>query len=290
MRWTRGYKSDNVDDRRASGGGGGSSAAGLGALTWLFSRFGLPGVLVGGVLLYFTGNLGLGMETREDGGEQSVSSATDDPEREAVSFVSFVLDDVQKLWSERFAADQQKYALSRLVLFRGSTNSACGLGERAMGPFYCPRDRNVYIDLSFYRELRDRFGAPGDFAQAYVIAHEVGHHVQHLLGLDERVHEAARGAQGETGASVRLELQADCLAGVWAHSTERRSLLEAGDVEEALKAASSIGDDKLQGESAGTVRPETFTHGTSAQRMRWFKRGFKAGKFEDCDTFQAAQL
>jgi predicted metalloprotease len=291
MRWTRGYKSDQVDDRRASGGSGGSSAAGLGALTWLFSRFGLPGVLVGGVVLYLTGNLGLGMESRDQDPEQSMSSAADDPEKEAVSFVSFVLDDVQKSWSDRFAASQQKYVLSRLVLFRGSTSSACGLGERAMGPFYCSRDRNVYIDLSFYRELKDRFGAPGDFAQAYVIAHEVGHHVQHLLGLDEKVREASpRGAQGETGASVRLELQADCLAGIWAHSTERRSLLEAGDIEEALKAAAAIGDDKLQGESTGTVRPETFTHGSSAQRMRWFKNGYESGKLEACDTFTATQL
>lgn len=277
MRWTRGYQSDQVDDRRDDGpmraGGGGP---GLGVLMWLFSRFGLPGVLIGGALLYFAGDLGLGgqsssMSERDTGeGEESVSSATDDPERDAVSFVSFVLDDVQKHWVEYFASQQKRYTLARLVLFRGETNSACGLGERAMGPFYCPRDRNVYIDLAFYRELKDRFGAPGDFAQAYVIAHEVGHHVQHLLGLDSG------------GGSVALELQADCLAGVWGNSTERRSLLEGGDVEEALTAAAAIGDDKLQKQSTGVVRPETFTHGSSQQRVQAFKKGFRSGKFEAC--------
>jgi uncharacterized protein len=231
-------------------------------------------VLIGGVVLYFAGNLGLGGQSsvsddREP--EQSVSSATGDPERDAVSFVSFVFDDVQKHWSEWFASQGKRYTLARLVLFRGETSSACGLGQRAMGPFYCPRDRNVYIDLSFYRELRDRFGAPGDFAQAYVIAHEVGHHVQHLLDLDRN------------GGSVALELQADCLAGVWGNSTERRSLLESGDVEEALTAAAAIGDDKLQKEATGVVRPETFTHGSSQQRVQSFKKGFRSGQFEACE-------
>jgi predicted metalloprotease len=277
MRWTRGYQSDNVDDRRGDGpmraGGGGP---GLGVLMWLFSRFGLPGVLIGGALLYFAGDLGLGgqsttmSERGQEQGEESVSSATDDPEREAVAFVSFVLDDVQKHWAEYFASQQKRYTLARMILFRGETNSSCGLGQRAMGPFYCPRDRNVYIDLAFYRELKDRFGAPGDFAQAYVIAHEVGHHVQHLLGLDSG------------GGSVALELQADCLAGVWANSTERKGLLESGDVEEALTAAAAIGDDKLQKEATGVVRPETFTHGSSQQRVQSFKKGFRSGQFEAC--------
>jgi uncharacterized protein len=270
MRFPRGYQSNDVDDRRGDGPARGG-AAGAGILVWLFSRFGLPGVLIGGAILYFAGDLGLGSPMSERGPEQSVSSATDDPEREAVSFVSFVFDDTQKYWSEKFAGDDQRYKLAKLVLFRGSTNSACGLGERAMGPFYCPRDRQVYIDLSFYRELRDRFGAPGDFAQAYVIAHEVGHHVQHLLGLDQK------------GSSVAMELQADCLAGVWAHSTERRSLLETGDLDEALTAASAIGDDRLQEEATGTVRPESFTHGSSQQRVQAFKRGFKSGDFAACE-------
>lgn len=287
MRWTRGHRSDQVEDRRADGGSR-AGAPGLSVLIWLFSRFGLPGLLVGGAVLYFAGNLNLGLSDR--GEEQSVSSASDDPQREAVSFVSFVLDDVQQLWSERFAQDQgKKYSLARMVLFNGQTSSACGLGQRAMGPFYCPSDRTVYIDLSFYRELRDRFGAPGDFAQAYVIAHEIGHHVQHLLGTDREVQHAQR-AQGESGASVRLELQADCLAGIWAHSTERRSLLEVGDIEEAIAAAAAIGDDKLQDRGTGSVRPDTFTHGTSAQRVRWFKRGFEQGKLEACETFQAETL
>jgi predicted metalloprotease len=272
MRWTRGYQSDQVDDRRNEGPIRAGGGPGLGVLMWLFSRFGLPGVLIGGALLYFAGNLGLGGQSSESDSEpeQSVSSATGDPERDAVSFVSFVFDDVQKHWAEYFASQGQRYSLARMVLFRGETNSACGLGQRAMGPFYCPRDRNVYIDLSFYRELRDRFGAPGDFAQAYVIAHEVGHHVQHLLGLDR------------DGGSVALELQADCLAGVWGNSTERRSLLESGDIEEALTAAAAIGDDKLQKEATGVVRPETFTHGSSQQRVQAFKKGFRSGQFEAC--------
>jgi predicted metalloprotease len=281
MRWTRGYQSDNVDDRRDQGplsaGGGGLGGGGLSILMWLFSRFGLPGVLVGGALLYFMGDLGTGgqstsmSERSQESGEEAVSAAKDDPEKDAVSFVSFVLDDVQKHWAEYFAAQGKKYSLARMVLFRGSTESACGMGQRAMGPFYCPRDRNVYIDLSFYRELKDRFGAPGDFAQAYVIAHEVGHHVQHLLGLD-------RG-----GGSVGLELQADCLAGVWGNSTERRSLLDAGDIEEALTAAAAIGDDKLQKEAGQAVRPESFTHGSSQQRVQAFKKGFRSGQFSACE-------
>ena len=270
MRWTRGYQSDNVDDRRHAGPASGG-IPGAGILVWLFSRFGLPGLLIGGAVLYFAGDLGLGAPMAERGAEESVSSATDDPEREAVSFVSFVFDDTQKYWSEQFATGDQRYRLAKLVLFRGSTNSACGLGERAMGPFYCPRDRQVYVDLAFYRELRERFGAPGDFAQAYVIAHEMGHHVQQLLGLLDK------------GSSVTTELQADCLAGVWAHSTERRSLLEHGDFDEAITAASAIGDDKLQEQATGTVRPETFTHGSSQQRVQAFKRGFKSGQFSACE-------
>lgn len=281
MRWTRGYQSDQVDDRRAegsAGGGGGLGGGGLNILMWLFSRFGLPGVLVGGALLYFMGDLGLGgqstssmSERSAESAEESASAAKDDPEKDAVSFVSFVLDDVQKHWAEYFASQGKKYPLARMVLFRGATESACGMGQRAMGPFYCPRDRNVYIDLSFYRELKDRFGAPGDFAQAYVIAHEVGHHVQHLLGLD-------RG-----GGSVALELQADCLAGVWGNSTERRSLLDAGDIDEALTAAAAIGDDKLQKEAGQAVRPETFTHGSSQERVQAFKKGFRSGQFSSCE-------
>ncbi|HKP59488.1 MAG TPA: neutral zinc metallopeptidase [Polyangiales bacterium] len=276
MRWTRDYQSDNVEDRRAAGPMQAGGPGGIGILFWLFSRFGLPGVLVGGALLYFAGGLNLGggedagSRVSDPAGEQRATGGADDPEREAVSFVSFVLDDVQKSWSAQFGILEQRYVPAQMVLFRGRTRSACGMGQSAMGPFYCPSDSKVYIDLSFYRELRQRLGAPGDFAQAYVIAHEVGHHVQHLLGLDER------------GGSVKMELQADCLAGVWGHSAESRNLLEVGDLEEALNAAAAIGDDKLQRDATGTVRPETFTHGSSAQRVAAFKTGFSSGSFAAC--------
>jgi predicted metalloprotease len=294
MRWTRGYSSDQVDDRRGEGpASAGMGGASVGILFWLFSRFGLPGLLVGGAILYFASNIGTGSSTPATarGGEQSTGAAANDPEREAVEFVSFVFDDVQKTWTERLAQKGTRYSPARLVLFRDAIGSACGLGQEAMGPFYCPSDRKVYIDLSFYRELRDRFGAPGDFAQAYVIAHEVGHHVQHLLGIDQRVRDAPRRAQqGEQGASVRLELQADCFAGIWAQSTERRQLLEAGDVDEALRAAASIGDDRLQREATGRVQPESWTHGSSAERVRWFKRGHELGSLEACDTFGTQNL
>jgi len=179
------------------------------------------------------------------------------------------------------------------VLFRGATRSACGLGQAAMGPFYCPGDEKVYIDLSFYDDLRKRHNAPGDFAQAYVIAHEVGHHVQTLLGISEKTHKARKKLPSEAAnkLSVQQELQADCLAGIWAHHADRsRDLLESGDIEEGLNAASAIGDDRLQRQTQGYVTPESFTHGSSAQRVRWFSRGFKSGQLEDCDTFNATQL
>jgi predicted metalloprotease len=177
------------------------------------------------------------------------------------------------------------------VLFRGSTTSGCGVGQAAMGPFYCPADQKAYIDLGFYQELKQRLGAPGDFAQAYVIAHELGHHVQNLLGDSDRVHAASASQRdGERGLSVRLELQADCYAGIWGHGTQRRDILEAGDLEEAFKAASAIGDDALQKQATGTVRPESFTHGTSAQRKRWFTRGFESGDPAACNTFSAEEL
>jgi hypothetical protein len=215
------------------------------------------------------------------------------PQDEGGRFVSTVLADTEDVWGAYFAQRNQQYAAPTLVLFRGSTTTACGQGEAAMGPFYCPGDRKVYIDLSFYQTLRDRLGAPGDFAQAYVIAHEVGHHLQNLLGISERM-ERARGKVSEreyNALSVRLELQADCLSGVWAnHSQRGKGWLEAGDIEEALNAASKIGDDALQQQSQGRVVPDSFTHGSSAQRMRWFKRGLEAGDLGDCDTFKASQL
>ena len=288
MRITRGYRSNQVDDRRdqPAMAGGGLGGGGINLLGWLFRRFGIVGVLVGGALLYFMGGLGQsggGVGVR---GAEPSSPADKAAEQPLVELASFVFDDAQNSWQQLFAQDGKQYQLARLVLFRDSTQSGCGTGEAAMGPFYCSNDQRVYIDLGFYEELRKRFGAPGDFAQAYVIAHEVGHHIQHLLGTDRQVHEASS-AEGASGASVRLELQADCYAGVWGHSTQRRDILEAGDLEEALRAAQVIGDDALQKQATGVVRPESFTHGTSAQRAKWFKRGFDSGKPSECDTFGA---
>ena len=215
------------------------------------------------------------------------------PQDENARFVSTVLASTEDIWQETFQASGRDYRKPVLVLYRGSTRSACGTGQAAMGPFYCPGDEKVYLDLGFFETMRRQLGAPGDFAQAYVVAHEVGHHVQHLLGITDRV-DALRGRQSEAQAnamSVRLELQADCFAGVWAgRSQQAKNWLEQGDLEEAMNAASQIGDDTLQQNAGGAVRPESFTHGSSAQRMRWFQRGFQSGQVSQCDTFQARSL
>lgn len=211
-------------------------------------------------------------------------------EQELADFVSVVLADTEDTWNALFAAEGLDYREPTLVLFSGGVDSACGYAQSAVGPFYCPADEKVYIDLSFYRDLRDRFDAPGDFAQAYVIAHEVGHHVQNQLGVMDQVQEAQQGSsQVEANRlSVMLELQADCLSGVWAyHAEQARDVLEEGDIEEGLNAASSIGDDRLQMESQGRVAPDSFTHGTSAQRVSWFSTGFESGEIESCNTFEA---
>jgi predicted metalloprotease len=295
MRITRGYKSDDVEDRRGqrvAGGGGGLGGGGANLLFMLFRRFGIGGVIVGGAFLYFAGGLGGG------GGSSGVTTSADKvpaaelaAEQPQVELVSFVFDDAQNTWKEQLAKRGAAYQSARLVLFRDRTQSSCGMGQAEMGPFYCPSDQRVYIDLGFYAELKQRFGAPGDFAQAYVIAHEVGHHVQNLLGQSARVHAASESEQtGPTGLSVRLELQADCYAGVWGHGTERRDILESGDLDEALKAATVIGDDALQKQATGTVRPESFTHGSSEQRKRWFRRGFDTGDMTACDTFTPRSL
>jgi predicted metalloprotease len=208
-------------------------------------------------------------------------------------FVSKVLADTEDTWRAIFRQSGRQYQDPKLVLFTGATPTACGTGQTAMGPFYCPPDQAVYIDLAFYQDLKTRFRAPGDFAQAYVIAHEVGHHVQHLLGITEKVQAArSRASESQSNAlSVRLELQADCLAGIWGHHAARvRNILEAGDIEEALNAASAIGDDRIQERARGHAVPDTFTHGTAAQRVRWFKRGIESGNLRHCDTFEAAQL
>ncbi len=217
-----------------------------------------------------------------------VAKPTGPEEEKKVKFVSFVLDDIQTTWAREFPkmTDGCPYEKAKLVLFTGETQSACGSGETAMGPFYCPGDHKAYIDLAFYDELRRRFGSPGDFAQAYVLAHEIGHHLQNLLGTDKKVRRLQKGEPREANTlSVRLELQADCYAGVWGHSTEERKILDVGDVDEALKAAQAIGDDAIQKQGTGRVRPESFTHGTSAQRSKWFRRGFEAGNLNACDTF-----
>lgn len=215
------------------------------------------------------------------------------PEDELGQFVSVVLADTEDTWNDLFRQGNRDYPEPTLVLFSGAVRSACGFAQAAMGPFYCPEDRKLYIDLSFYRELQNRFQAPGDFAQAYVIAHEVGHHVQNVLGIMDRV-AALRPRMSEADAnalSVRVELQADCFAGIWAHHANRtRQILERGDLEEALNAASAIGDDRLQKQGRGYVVPESFTHGTSAQRQHWFRRGFEAGEMRACDTFNAERL
>jgi hypothetical protein len=212
----------------------------------------------------------------------------DDP---LADMISVVVADTEDVWTHWFEQNGSRYEVPHLVLFRGATRSACGLGQAAMGPFYCPADRNAYIDLSFYQDLETRFGAPGDFAQAYVIAHEIGHHVQNLLGISGEVQRLGQrsGTVAANELSVRLELQADCLAGVWA-SRARNVTLEAGDVEEALNAASAIGDDRLQRQAGGTVTPESFTHGTSAQRQRWFGTGMRTADPESCDTFSAESV
>jgi hypothetical protein len=282
MKWQRGYQSDDVeDDRGRSPGLGGNGL--LGPALTIGSRFGLPGIVVALAVVFVLPRL-LG------GGAQALGPAQVTPQSGPVSderkqFVSFVFDDAQRSWSQAFADGGKPYPKAKLVLFTDSTASGCGTSSSAVGPFYCPADERVYIDLSFYDELARRFGAPGDFAQAYVIAHEMGHHIQKLLGIEQRMQNAGGPSEGANGNSVKLELQADCFAGIWAHSTARRDLLEQGDVEEGLQAASAVGDDRLQKQATGTVQPETWTHGSAAQRASWFKRGYASGSLKDCDTF-----
>jgi predicted metalloprotease len=252
---------------------------------------GLGGVLILGVLSLLTGQDFLSMVVEPGGsggpapaeqpaGQPAPTSAADE---QMVEFVSFVLDDNQDTWQQLLGG---RYERARLVLFTDAVDSACGFAQSATGPFYCPGDRKVYIDLGFYRELDSRFGAPGDFAQAYVLAHEIGHHVQTVLGTEQQVREAQRGNPARANQlSVAMELQADCYAGVWAKATPQKQLLEAGDVEEGLNAAAAIGDDRLQKMAGNRVSPERFTHGSSAQRVEWFRRGLQAGRPEACDTF-----
>jgi predicted metalloprotease len=250
-------------------------------------------VLAIGAYGLMTGNLSSLSGTSQPSSQQSGPVKQSAEEKELVDFVSVVLADTEATWHQLFQQMGSSYKEPNLVLFRDATSTSCGRGQAAMGPFYCPGDHKVYIDLSFYSDLKQRFKAPGDFAQAYVIAHEVGHHVQTLLGISQKVHKAKRklSEMESNKLSVRQELQADCLAGIWAHHADRsRQLLESGDIEEGLTAASAIGDDRLQKQSQGYVSPDSFTHGSSAQRVKWFKVGFQSGEIKDCDTFAAKNL
>lgn len=283
MRWTGGRRSDNVEDQRGSGVRTGAIGGGLGILLIL-----ALGLLTGADPLSMLNAIA----------EQSSAGSTSpvvltEAENQSADFVAVVLADTEDTWRAIFAKKGTVYREPKLVLFKGRVESACGSAQSAMGPFYCPSDEKVYIDLDFYNELKNQYGAPGDFAQAYVIAHEVGHHVQNLDGTSEEVQRLESRSDKVTANkySVMLELQADCYAGVWAKQTENtRHFLEAGDIEEAMNAASKIGDDNLQKQAQGYAVPDSFTHGTSAQRMRWFNAGFSGGDKESCDTFNAAVL
>ena len=291
MKWEGNRESENVDDQRGSGGGGG----GFG--------FGGRSIGIGTIVLALLGSWIFGvnpltmLDLLSGGGgniptQQAPAQAPPSNDRQA-RFVSVVLADTEDTWTELFRAQGGNYIKPTLTLFNGAIGTACGTGQSASGPFYCPGDQHVYIDLSFFKLMQQRFEVEGEFAQAYVIAHEVGHHVQHQLGIADKVDNARRrGSQAQANAmSVRLELQADCFAGVWAfHANRARSILEQGDVEAALKAATAIGDDTLQRQGQGHVVPDSFTHGTSEQRVRWFRKGIDTGEVAQCNTFEARQL
>jgi predicted metalloprotease len=283
MRWTPGGPSKNLDDLRGQTGGG--------------RMIGGRGMGIGGALIALVLSLVFGINIFDSGGgapvpqqtapgeaQQPVASTPEEDKR--IQFVSFVLDDVQQTWTQLLPKEGEQYKDARLAVFRDGVQTACGDAPAAVGPFYCPLDQRVYLDVSFFDELAKRFGAPGDFAQAYVIAHELGHHVQHLLGIEQRTRQMQESRPGSANQlSVALELQADCFAGVWANSTSQRKLLQEGDVEEALGAASAVGDDRIQAQQTGRIRPDTFTHGSAAQRSQWFRRGMESGNPNSCDTF-----
>jgi uncharacterized protein len=281
MKWNPGGDSQDLEDRRGAGGGG----FGVGRAMPL----GIGGVILLAVLSLATGKNFFALLDDSGGVDPSTGSVASAPvsaspdEEKMKSFVSFVLDDVQHTWDTLLPG---RYTHTKLVLFRDAIQSGCGFAEEASGPFYCPEDRKVYIDLGFYEELKDRFGAPGDFAQAYVLAHEIGHHVQAILGTEQQVRDQQQAdPRAANDLSVRLELQADCYAGIWGHSTEQRNILEQGDIEEGLNAAAAVGDDRIQKMTTGRVMPDRFTHGTSAQRVTWFKSGFDSGRLDACNTF-----
>jgi len=284
MQWTPGGVSNDVEDRR--GEGGGFSGMRLGA-----PHFGIGGILLLGILsLVFHRNL-FTIFSSDAGSDQAFTTsapASTDAENKEVQFVSFVLDDVQKTWQNLLPAQGGKqYRNAKLVLFRDASESACGEAQSAVGPFYCPEDEKVYLDLGFFEELKGRFGAPGEFAQAYVIAHEIGHHVQKILGIEAKVRRLQQSNRAEVNPlSVRMELQADCFAGIWANSTEQRKIIDNSDVDAGMRAAAAVGDDRLQKQATGRVRPESFTHGSSQQRTQWFQSGLQSGNISACDTFR----
>ncbi len=285
MRWKDGRRSDNVEDQRGTRVSRGMMGGGIGTIILVLVAlyFGIdPSTLL---------NQGTPSSVHVPSDQASQQRPAD--ENRLADFVSVVLADTEDTWRELFRRSGKTYREPKLVLFTEAVDSACGFAQSAMGPFYCPRDNKVYIDLQFYRDLQHRFHAPGEFAQAYVIAHEIGHHVQNLLGISDKVHSLQQNADRAqaNSLSVRLELQADCLAGIWAYHADRsRNIVESGDIEAALRAASSIGDDRLQKQSQGYVVPESFTHGSSEQRVRWFKRGIETGDFAQCNTFKTGNL
>jgi uncharacterized protein len=292
MRWTYGRQSSNIEDRRGMGGGFGGRGLKVGA-------GGGIGIIVIAVVAMFLGidpsvilQGGMSDSGAPAGYEQPRGPASPQ-EAEREKFVSLMLGDTEETWKTIFQQGGKQYEEPTLVLFSGAVDSACGSAQAATGPFYCPGDRKLYVDLSFFDELEQRFGAPGDFAQAYVVAHEVGHHVQTLLGVTQQVQSARQqiGSDQANQLSVLTELQADCYAGVWAnHAQEARQVLEPGDIEEGLRAAAAVGDDRIQRETQGRVVPDSFTHGSSEQRMTWFRRGLERGDVNQCDTFQAAGM
>lgn len=294
MRWSDRGRSGDLEDRRGEGLGGIGGGGGLPfmLLSMVASRFGLGGIVVLLLVMFlFRGNflsfIGGGSSSAPTSAARPVNDPAEEPK---VRFVSFVLDDVQQTWEQIFEQRGRQYPHARLVLFRDAIRSGCGVAQSETGPFYCPADQKAYIDLGFYDELKNRFGADGDFAQAYVLAHEIGHHVQDVLGTERKVRQAMENNPGQKNEySVRLELQADCYAGVWGHSTEQRDLINQADISGALNAAAAIGDDRIQRMSGREVSPESFTHGSSQQRQMWFKRGLETGSLEACNTFAGSQ-
>ena len=287
MRWQDGRRSTNVEDQRGAGMPASVKGGGIGIL--LLALVGMYFGIDPSIIL----NMGNSVQVAQPGRQAGGPVQQSEEDRQLAEFVSVVLADTEDTWNQIFRAGGKNYAEPSLVLFSGAVQSACGFAEAAMGPFYCPGDGKVYIDLSFYRDLKKNMNAPGDFAQAYVIAHEVGHHVQNLIGLAGKM-ESMRRQVSKTEynrLSVMMELQADCFAGVWAYHADRtRQVVEPGDIDEALNAASQIGDDRLQKQQRGYVTPDSFTHGSSAQRVNWFQRGYQTGRFDSCDTFNAASL